>query len=399
MWIERDLLKFLQKNRLNTLPIKVLRGPRQVGKTSLLHHLGTHKLILFDDLAIRGLAEDSPALFFEQFEGPLILDEATLSPNIFPELKRRIDMGRRQRQKNQPESSLDVWITGSNQTLLQNEVRESLAGRANYFFLNTLSIHELQNSFSKPISLQDLCIRGGWPELYASPELNTVQYLNDFIATFIEKDIVSAAGIEKKAAFSKTLQLTAARIAQLLNYSDIATNVGVDTTTVQSWIALLAQNGIVRILPPYHSNLNQRLVKTPKIYFEDTGLAVRLQGWSEFEPLMLSPYFGHVIENLALAEISRFFINRGMQPEIYFVRSKEKVEVDFLVQLPNQKYIAIEVKTTPMDLRSAQLALLDSLEINIVEKWVVSFTGSAHFANAKLVLCKDLFENLERFIP
>ena len=400
MWIQRDLIEFLQGHVQETLPIKILRGPRQVGKTSLLHHLGSHKLILFDDLTIRNFARENPVLFFEQFTGPLILDEATLAPQLFPELKRRVDIERLKRQKKEPAVSLDIWITGSNQVLLQKEVRESLAGRANYFLLNTLSIHEWEKTFSQPLSLRTIFMRGGWPELHASPELNGVHYLNDFIATFIEKDIVAAAGIEKKAAFSKTLQLAAARTAQLLNYTDIAKNVGVDTTTVQAWISLLEQNGIVRILPPYHTNLNQRLIKTAKIYFEDTGLAVRLQGWSEFDPLLLSPYFGNLLENLALGEISRFFINRGMQPEIYFVRSKEQVEVDFLIQLPNQRFIAIEVKTTPMDLTPSQLSLLNSLKLNIVEKWVVSFTPveSIHFAHARLILCSQIFQNLEKLL-
>ncbi len=396
MWIQRDLLKFLQKHKRQTLPIKILRGPRQVGKTSLLNHLGTHKLILFDDLTIRNFAQENPAFFFEQFTGALILDEATLAPQIFPELKRRIDIERREREEKATGISMNIWITGSNQTLLQKEVQESLAGRANYFLLNTLSIHECENSFSQPIALRTMFMRGGWPELHASPELNAVQYLNDFIATFIEKDIVAAAGIEKKAAFSKTLQLVAARVAQLLNYADIAKNVGVDTTTVQSWISLLEQNGILRILQPYHTNLNQRLIKTPKIYTEDTGLAVRLQGWSEFEPLLVSPYFGNLLENLALAEITRFFTNRGLQPQIYFVRSKEQVEVDFLVQLSNQRFLAIEVKSTPVDLTSGQLSLLSSLELNIVEKWVVSTTGRVNFANARFIPLNQLFENLEK---
>ncbi len=399
MWIERDFLRFLNRSKAVTLPIKILRGPRQVGKTSLLNHLGTHKLILFDDLGIRTLAQENPHLFFEQFTGPLILDEATLAPPIFQELKRRIDIERRKRQETDIAFPLDMWITGSNQTLLQNAVRESLAGRANYFQLNTLSLHELKNAFPHPPSLRTLLMRGGWPELHIAPELNPVQFLNDFITTFIEKDIVAAAGIEKKAAFSKALQLLAARAAQLLNYSDIAKNIGVDTTTVQSWVSLLEQNGIVHILQPYYTNLNQRLIKTPKIYLEDVGLAVRLQGWSEFEPLLTSPYFGHLLENLALSEISRFFTNRGIQPEIYFIRSKDQVEIDFLVRLPNQKYIAIEVKTTPADLTSPQLNLLSSLELNIVEKWIVSYAGSVHFANARLVLHDQIFENLERLYP
>ena len=395
MWIERDLHKFLQNRKALTLPIKVLKGPRQVGKTTLLHHLKTHKLVLFDDLGIRSLAEENPSLFFQQFQGPLILDEATLAPQIFPELKKRVDIERRELLATGAPVTLDIWITGSNQTLLQKAVRESLAGRAHFFSLNTLSLHEL-SSISKSFSLRLAFMLGGWPELYITSNPDPVPYLNDFIATFIEKDIVFAAGIEKKPAFSKALQLTAARVAQLINYSDIAKNVSVDTTTVQAWLGLLEQNGVLRIVQPYYTNLNQRLIKTPKIYFEDVGLAVRLQGWSEFEPLLLSPYFGHLFENLVFSEISKFFMNRGMKPDIYFVRSKEQVEIDFLVQLPNQRFLAIEVKTTPIDLSKEQLQLLDSLKLNIIEKWVVSSTRSVDFKNARVVCVDKIFENMEK---
>ncbi|MEN9654543.1 MAG: hypothetical protein RL235_655 [Chlamydiota bacterium] len=396
MWIKRDLLGFLQESTAPCLPVKVLTGPRQVGKTSLLHHLHTHKLILFDDLGIRTLAETNPALFFEQFRGPLILDEATLSPQIFPEIKKRVDSQRRDHQQTGQPISLDIWVTGSNQTLLQKAVRESLAGRANYYCLNTLSIHEWCLTFQKEFLLQNFFMRGGWPELHASPNLNAIQYLNDFITTFVEKDIVAAAGIEKRTAFSKALQLVSGRIGQLFNASDIAKNIGVDTTTVQSWIGLFEQNGILRVLPPYYTNLNQRLIKTPKIYFEDIGLAVRLQGWSEFDPILLSPYLGHLFENLALTEIARFFINRGEVPEIYFVRSKEQVEIDFLLRLSNQKFIAIEVKTTPVDFTSQQTQLLNSLELNIIDRWVISIVRSHDFANARVVCFDEIFNELYR---
>ena len=140
------------------------------------------------------------------------------------------------------------------------------------------------------------------------------------------------------------------------------------------------------------------MIKTPKIYFEDVGLAVRLQGWSEFEPILLSPYFGHLLENLALAEITRFFINRGEQPEIYFVRSKEQVEVDFLLQLPNRRFIAIEVKATPMDLTPQQMRLLDSLKLDIVDKWIISPIRSTDFANARVIRLDQIFDQLQQYI-
>lgn len=396
MWINRDFLKVLRERKEKSLPIKILKGPRQVGKTSLLDHLNTHKLILFDDLGIRTLAQENPRLFFEQFTGPLILDEATLAPQLFPEIKRRVDESRRKKLKNEHSEEIDIWITGSNQTLLQKTVRESLAGRANYFVLNTLSIHEVVSTFHHSALLKTFFMRGGWPELHASPDLPAVPYLNDFISTFIEKDIISAAGIEKRAAFSKALQLTAGRVAQLLNYSDIAKNVGVDTTTVQAWISLLEQNGILRIVQPYYTNLNQRLVKTPKIYFEDVGLAVRLQGWSEFEPLLLSPLSGHLFETLALAEITRFFMNRGETPEVYFLRSRDQVEVDFLVKLSNQRFLAIEVKMSPENFSNAQLRLLDSLQLNIVERWIVTTQRSTDFSSARVIPLEQIDHHLRK---
>lgn len=399
MWIKRDFLHFLTDlSSEKVLPVKVLRGPRQVGKTSLLDYMGRHQLVLFDDLGVRQLANENPSLFFEQFQGPIILDEATLAPNIFPEIKKRVDEERRQLRTQNISPTMDIWITGSNQTLLHQSVRESLAGRANYYNLNTLSLHELTDHFKNfpdQYYLNTVLIRGGWPELYASPHLNPTQYLNDFVSTFIEKDIVMAAGIEKKAAFMKVLQLAAARVGQLLNFSDIAKNVGVDITTVQSWVALLEENGILRVIQPYFNNLNQRLIKTPKLYFEDIALAVRLQGWTQIEPLMISPYFGNLLENLVFIEISRFFSNRGESVKIYFLRSKEQDEIDFLIELPNNRYIAIEVKSTPIDMTNRQKKLLDSVSLNIVDRWIVTPIRSVDFSYARVIELQKIFEKIE----
>lgn len=383
MLFKRDFVQFCTQNV--SLPIKVLKGPRQTGKTTLLESLCSHQVVYFDDLAVRTRALENPRLFFDQLPDKIILDEAPLAPPIFPELKRRVD----ERRKNK-ERQLDVWITSSNQTILQRNVRESLAGRASYFDFNTLSIHELAERWH----LSQYLMCGGWPELYVSPELSSVRYLNDLITTFIEKDIIAAAGIEKKAAFMKTLRLVAGRIGQLFNASDIATQVGVEMTTVQSWCALLRDNGILREIQPYHSNLNKRLIKAPKYYFEDIGLASRLQGWTEAEPVLNSPVFGHSLENIALSEISRFFINRGEPAEIYFLRTKEKIEINFLVQLPNQRFVAIEVKSTPVNFTTAKLKLLDSLELHIVDRWVVSPTPAPNFADAKVVTLDQIWEQL-----
>ena len=389
MWIKRDFEQYIQS--LGGLPIKILKGPRQVGKTALLTHTRMGMVVYFDDSATRRFAAENPRAFLDQYQGPLILDEATLVPDLFLELKRRVDEHRRDKAKG---LAPEYWITGSNQTLLQKQVRESLAGRASYFDLNTLSIHELGQ-----FDPANFYFRGGWPQLNIGEDLDPSRYLNDLISTFIEKDIVAAAGIERKASFSKALGLIAGRVGQLFNASDIAVNCGVSVTTIQSWVALLEENGILRVLYPYASNVNTRLTKAPKVFFEDVSIATRLQGWSEFKPLMVSPYLGNLFENCVLSEICRFFTNRGDKPKVEYLRTKEKTEIDFLVTLSNQRHLAIEAKITPVSLGRDAEKLLQSVkqELNIVESWVVSPTQlESRLSNAKNVGIENLWEEIER---
>ena len=228
-------------------------------------------------------------------------------------------------------------MTGSNQTLLHRSVGETLAGRASYFDLNPLSVHELFGA--DKFQLKHVFLRGGWPELYRDPSIDPVRYLTDLLSTFVERDIVLAAGIEKRDALTLVLRLVASRVGQLLNASDVARNAHVEVTTVQSWLRTLEENGLLRRVVPFHSNLNQRLIKAPKIYFEDVGLAVRLQGWTSYEPLLVSPVLGSLFENLVLSEVARWFYARGLPPEIHLVRNKEGVEVDFLVHLGNTRFV------------------------------------------------------------
>jgi predicted AAA+ superfamily ATPase len=393
MWIKRDFETFLRSLAPEDAhPVKVLKGPRQVGKTSLLEHTGRYQLIQFDDFQTRRRASENPRLFLDQFKGPIVLDEATLVPDLFPELKRRVDEDRQKRRKEQLAAGVDFWITGSNQTLLERSVQESLAGRASYFDLNTLSVHELGK-----LNLAEIMIKGGWPELHAGSRIAPARYLNDLISTFIEKDIVSAAGIERKAAFVQATGLLAGRVGQLMNASDIAKSVGVETTTVQSWAAKLQENAIVRILRPYSNNLNKRLIKTPKVYFEDVGLASRMQGWTEFRPLYVSPAFGHLLENLVLIELCRFFTNRGQSPEIFFLRSREKVEVDFILRLPNNRWIAVEAKSTPVDFSRPQLDLLKQTNLNFIERWVVSPSETSAFEHCRGVSLPSVHEELGKW--
>ena len=365
----------------------MLRGPRQFGKISFLESLKTHTVVYLDVAATRSQAIENPRFFLDNLPPHLLLDVAPLAPQLFPELKRRVDEQRRNREK---APQIDYWITSSNQTLLRKDVRESLAGRASYFDLNTLSIHELGERWNLPRFL----ISGGWPELWGAGEISPVRYINDLISTFIEKDIVSAAGIERKQAFTKVLQLCAGRIGQLLNASDIARTAGVDVTTVQSWISILEDNGILRSLSGYYTNTNTRLTKASKLYLEDVGLATRLQGWTDVQPLTVSPVIGNLLENIAVNEVSRFFVNRGELPNLNYLRSKEQVEIDLIIHLPNQRVIAAEVKKKHHDFSKEQLSLLESTGLNIIERWTISPTPGPAMVHSRVVTLREISESL-----
>jgi predicted AAA+ superfamily ATPase len=147
-------------------------------------------------------------------------------------------------------------------------------------------------------------------------------------------------------------------------------------------------------VPAYSTNLNKRLTKAPKYYFYDVGLAARLQGWQAAEPLLNSPLFGHLFENLVVGEIARFFLNRGSRPNLYFVRSKEKVEADLIVDLGNQRYLAVEVKVTPERWSQKQIELVDSLGLSIVDRWVVGIHAGMPFENSTVVAVSEVWDRL-----
>lgn len=340
MWILRDISDCLKKN--NDV-IQLLMGPRQVGKTSLLEHISEgYRFITLDDLSARRMAQDDPEMFIHQFgDSKVIIDEAQYAPNLFPSLKKKSDQLKREKKKKETHYRL----TGSNQILMDKAVKEGLTGRASYFELNSLSVSEILNS--KEIPMIDILYKGGWPELYLYSETNISKYLNDYITSYIEKDIVLTAGIQKTSHFLKYIGLLAGRSGQIMNYSTLAKLVGVDTATINDWTSILERMKIISLAPPFFSNLSKRLVKSPKIYFLDTGLACRLQGWGAPAPIITSPQIGPLFETLVYSEIYKFIINNQKNWKIFHWRTRDNEEIDFIIQLENQSYLAIEAKVSP----------------------------------------------------
>lgn len=358
MWYQRDLNKTWQS--AHSLPVRILTGLRQSGKTSLLARLAheegaSREAVYFDDLAVRQLANSDPSLFFELHPGPLFLDEVQLAPELFFEIKRRIDLERRSVHSNPEESSRFfrqgwIWITGSSAMLLDKRIKESLAGRASFFILHPLSVGELLTS--KPeTALGDIILRGGWPELRQNPELDHSRYLNDYIQSALEKDVALASGVTKISSFMKAVRLMAARVGQLLVSSEFAKDASVQVSTIQDWIAILERNHFVYRVPAFSNNLNQRLIKTPKLYFSETSIACRLQGWTSLSPLILSPQIGGLFENLVFSEIIRTCDHRGLDWQVYHWRTKEGHEIDFIIQCAD-KTVALEVKFNDQNIPS-----------------------------------------------
>lgn len=335
------------------------------------------RFVSLDDLQTRLLAERDPRLLLGEDSAPLIIDEAQYAPALFPEVKRQVDEARRQERPPR-----DVWITGSSAVLLAQNVRESLAGRSSHVALHTCGAAELKRAdlFSREIFL-----RGGWPELYKPqsqdgiPHLDPARYLGDYERTFLEKDIALVAGVQKLGEFTRLLSLWAGRTGQQLNHSDVAAQVGVRSTTAEDWLSLLESNSIVGRLRTYHSNRNKRIVKTPKLYFLDVGLASRLQGWRSIDPLWVSPAIGALFETLVYGELIRARDHRLLPLELFYWRTKEGEEVDFLVRLETaegEKWITSEAKFGSFSPQAFVLPKPLAKEgLPIVARWIVTFEG------------------------
>lgn len=340
MWFERDIQNSLLENRD---PIQIVRGPRQCGKTSLLLRLDKDFVeVSLDDPHLRELAQRDPELFLSQFgDSKIFIDEAQYAPALFPSLKRRADLIKRERNR---KIQTVIRLTGSNQILLDRNIKESLAGRASFFDLNTLSVSEILKKQELPI--QEILYRGGWPDLYNGENNNPKKFLDDYINSYVEKDIILSGGIQKASTFLQFIKLLAGRVGNLLDYSSLGQAIGVDTKTIQSWVSILERMHVISLVRPYYSNLSSRLTKSPKIYFLDTGLAVRLQGWTRPEPILTSPQQGSLFENLVFSEIYKFNQYNQTGWEIFHWRSRDGEEIDFLIQMNPKKMLFIEAKVS-----------------------------------------------------
>jgi predicted AAA+ superfamily ATPase len=358
MYYQRTL-EFYLKQVDTQFPVLMVTGPRQVGKTTILQHLSKNKraYVTLDDPVISQLARDEPALFLQRFTPPILIDEIQYAPELLPYIKMHVD---------EKHLAGDFWLTGSQRFQLMKGVSESLAGRVGIVNLLGLSLKEQQRlpqvaepflpiesqlakrkAASPPLSLQDIYLniwRGAFPAMSAET-LDRDLFYGSYIQTYLQRDVRDLANVGDSHSFLKFLRAAAARTGQLLNLSDMARDVGITPTTAKHWLSVLEASGIIYLLEPFHNNITARLVKTPKLYFLDTGLCSYLTEWSSPETLEAGAMSGAILETYLFTEILKSYWHNGKRAPLYFYRDKDKKEIDLLIVKDNIIY-PIEFKKT-----------------------------------------------------
>ena len=333
MWIERRNTKKIEE-AVKTRPVVLLTGARQVGKSSLLKKLfADAQYITLDKVIFAEEAEQNPMQFLNRFENQAIIDEIQYAPTLFRDLKIKVDEERDLKGK---------WIlTGSQQFILMQQVSESLAGRVRILNLGSLSATELIQA-NLLVNKRDFLWKGGFPEIWAE-NLDAGDFFNDYIQTYLERDLKQILNVTNLRDFRRFLSLLAIRVGQLVNFSEISKDIGIAVNTVKAWVNALEISGLIILLPPYYNNLGKRLIKTPKLYFCDNGLVASLLNINSAEALNNSPHFGNIWENLVFTE----FIKEGYIAgrNIFFLRDQNGVEIDFIIEKDGKIYL-IEAKAS-----------------------------------------------------
>lgn len=345
-YIERELeRKFLHMNTVFKAVMVV--GARQVGKSTMLRRLAQREgrqWVTMDDQQTRELARSDPKLFFQTFKPPLLIDEAQKAPELFETIKILCD--------NTDQRGL-FWLTGSQSKKLMRQAGDSLAGRICVLRLYSLSQRELlgirpeaeldfsfdamqvRSKLFPPNDVLDTfehIWRGGLPDVRTLDEEQLREYFNSYIETYLMRDAVDDNGISDTEGFRKFLRACAAFSGQLLNYNDLAVSAGVSGVTAKDWVRVLQSMGIVQLLEPYSSNELKRLIKTPKLYFCDTGLCAYLSSWTGRDVLMNGAAAGHFYENYVVGEILRNYAYAKESVNICFYRDKGQKEIDLVIE-------------------------------------------------------------------
>ena len=328
--ISKKILRLAQK-----LPVITITGPRQSGKTTLVKELfKTYTYINLEDAAIRDFAKQDIIGFFQKYNNKIIIDEAQNVPEIFSQIQVIVDNSKEKGQ---------FILTGSQNFLLLKKISQSLAGRTAIFNLLPFSVNELKNTEYHYNKYESYIQKGMYPRLY-DQNLNPEDWLPDYINTYIERDVRKIINITDLNRFRTFLKICAGHTGQIINLSKIGNEVGITHKTAQKWLSILETSYIIFLLHPYYKNFNKRLIKSPKLYFYDTGLACSLMNINNPEQLDFHFAKGSLFETFIISEIMKQKYNGLLQGDIYFWRESNNNEIDCIIETGN-KIKAIEIKS------------------------------------------------------
>lgn len=339
----------------------LLTGPRQAGKTTMLRSLAEkenigREYVTLDDLNTRDMAKNDPALFLQLHKPPVLIDEVQYAPELFTYIKIHID---------EHHNLGDFWMTGSQIFRLMQGVQESLAGRVALLHMSPMSQREIigaqcmpfttdfgtlltESKRIAPVTTPELFERiwnGSMPGLVSGQYSDRNIYYSSYLSTYVERDVRDISGNVDALKFNRFVTAVAARTSQLLNYKALADDADIDMPTAKAWVNILETLGIIFLLHPYSNNVLKRTIKTPKVYFYDTGLVCYLTKWSSPEVAESGAMNGALLENFTVSEIMKSYQNAGIEPYLYFYRDRDAKEIDVIME-GDGKLCPLEIKKT-----------------------------------------------------
>ena len=364
MYIKRSIEQTITKLS-EEFPVIVITGARQVGKSTMLRMIKDEGMnyVSLDDMDVRSLALSDPKYFLEQYSYPLLIDEIQYAPDLLPYIKMIVDEERLKSLKNNEPTRALFWLTGSQQFNVMKNISESLAGRVGVLSLYSLSLSEITHNASSVFSpnvdelkkkevatmldtkqIFERIYSGGMPSV-VTEKVDRNDYFSSYVTTYIERDVRQLLNVGRTIEFYNFLQYIAVRTAQEVNYNSIAGDIGIDSKTAKNWISILEASGIIYLLQPYYSNLSNRIIKSPKLYFMDTGLCGYLAKYPNAETLEVGALGGAIFETFVVSEIIKNLTSHGIDPRmrLYYYRDKEQKEID-LVYVEGDTLYPVEIK-------------------------------------------------------
>jgi len=333
--IEREITKYLKKV-IKKYPVITITGPRQSGKTCLAKNvLPNYQYVNLEDLEIRSIAKRDPKGFLKEYSGKVIIDEIQRAPELTSYIQVIVDEKKHNGQ---------FILTGSQNFQILDTLSQSLAGRTANITLLPFSFEEIKTKYKKRNFLDKLIYTGFYPRIY-DKKLNPTEMLSNYVSSYVERDLKQLSTIKNLDLFQRFMILCSARIGQLLNLNNISNDIGVSSNTLREWLSLLRASYITFLLQPFHPNINKRLIKSPKIYFYDVGLACYLLGINNEKQLKAHPLKGQLFENLIVIEVLKYRYNNGLNNNLWFYRDSNSNEIDLIYQIAD-KFTAIEIKST-----------------------------------------------------